>query len=235
MKAKAVDVGQGWSWIVCGFQLFMRSPGMWILIGLVLFLITLVLAFIPILGTLLVALLWPALAGGTVVAARAADTQQPVSVAQLFQPFRDSTTINRLMALGGIAAGATLATFIVIFAMAGASAMGMMGGGGLEAIYGVGAGVLLMILIALSIQLLVTMALLYAVPLVTLRGAAVGEAVASSFDACVRNVLPLFVFGLVYIAVAIVATIPFGLGWLVLLPASATMLYCSYKDLYESA
>jgi len=95
------------------------------------------------------------------------------------------------------------------------------------------AGFWLRLLIVLAPQLIVAMVLAYAVPLVMFRDAAVGAALGSSLEASVRNILPLLVFGLVYFAAAVLVSIPFGLGWLLLLPASVGMLYSSYRDLYE--
>jgi uncharacterized membrane protein len=47
-----------------------------------------------------------------------------------------------------------------------------------------------------------------------------------------RNVPPFLVYGMLGILFAIVASIPFGLGWLVLLPVYAASMYASYKDIF---
>ena len=57
----------------------------------------------------------------------------------------------------------------------------------------------------------------------------------SSLRANLRNILPLLVSGVLYLFVAVLATLPLLLGWIVLLPVSVGMLYRSYKDLYEPA
>ena len=67
------------------------------------------------------------------------------------------------------------------------------------------------------------------------RGVPAGQAMGSSLRANLRNVLPLLVFGVIYLFIAVLATLPLLLGWIVLLPVSAGMLYLSYKDLYEPA
>jgi len=91
---------------------------------------------------------------------------------------------------------------------------------------------LLSLLVVLTVQLLVTMALFYATPLVMLKGARPGEAIRASFNGCLANVLPLFVFSLIYLALAILASLPLLMGWIVLLPATVGMVYCSFKDLF---
>ena len=54
----------------------------------------------------------------------------------------------------------------------------------------------------------------------------------ASFAACLRNVPPFLVYGLLGVAFAVVASIPLGLGWLVLLPVYAATTYTSYKDIF---
>jgi len=35
-ESRAVDAGQGWAWIVSGFELFKKQPGIWIVIVIIL-------------------------------------------------------------------------------------------------------------------------------------------------------------------------------------------------------
>jgi uncharacterized membrane protein len=44
--------------------------------------------------------------------------------------------------------------------------------------------------------------------------------------------LPLLVFGLVYLVLAVVAAIPFGLGFLILFPVTICALYASYREVF---
>ena len=61
MRAEA---GRGWGWIVEGWQLFARAPGIWIVILLIYLAISVVLSLIPFVGPLANALLSPVLVGG---------------------------------------------------------------------------------------------------------------------------------------------------------------------------
>jgi len=45
--------------------------------------------------------------------------------------------------------------------------------------------------------------------------------------------VPFLLYGLVGIGLAIVASIPFGLGWFVLLPVTIASMYTSYCDIFE--
>jgi uncharacterized membrane protein len=54
----------------------------------------------------------------------------------------------------------------------------------------------------------------------------------ASFVACLRNIVPFLVYGVILFVLAIVASIPFGLGWLVLGPVMAASLYAGYRDIF---
>jgi uncharacterized membrane protein len=64
------------------------------------------------------------------------------------------------------------------------------------------------------------------------RGLPAIEALRESFTAVMKNAMPFLVFGLLYLVAAIVASIPVGLGWLVLVPVSLLAAYVSFKDVY---
>lgn len=232
MEARSVDVSRSLSWLACGWRLFMKSPGLWIVLGLIFIIIWLLLFSIPRLGMLVLTLVMPMLGAGFLYAAREVDEGRALRIAYLFQGMRERDRPAPLLSLGGVAlAGALLSTLMVLI-LAGRPMMAA--GAWPPQAHGLGVGMGLAILVALVVELLVVMALLYAVPLVMLRGVAAGQAIRSSFRACLRNFLPLVVFGAVLFVLAILASLPLMLGWLVLLPAAAGMFYCSYKDLYEA-
>ena len=54
----------------------------------------------------------------------------------------------------------------------------------------------------------------------------------ASFVACLKNILPFFVYSVIATLLALVASIPMGLGWLVLGPVMAASLYTSYRDIF---
>jgi len=56
----------------------------------------------------------------------------------------------------------------------------------------------------------------------------------ASFEACLANLGPLLVYGLVYIGLAIIASIPLGLGWLVLGPMMAGSCYASWRRVFAA-
>lgn len=55
----------------------------------------------------------------------------------------------------------------------------------------------------------------------------------TSFHGCLRNIIPSLVYGAIGIVLAMIATIPFALGWFVLGPVGIASLYASYCDIFE--
>ena len=51
---------------------------------------------------------------------------------------------------------------------------------------------------------------------------------------CLRNFMPFLTYGVVLLVAALVASIPLGLGWLILGPVMAASIYTAYRDIYFS-
>jgi uncharacterized membrane protein len=39
-------------------------------------------------------------------------------------------------------------------------------------------------------------------------------------------------YGLIYVVAAVIASVPFGLGWIVLIPVLMLTVYTSYRDVF---
>jgi uncharacterized membrane protein len=87
---------------------------------------------------------------------------------------------------------------------------------------------LLMMLVMVAVF---SMAFAFAIPLVV-DGSPPVEALKLSFSGCWRNLGALAVFGLIYILLGIIASLLFGLGWLLLVPVMVLALYCGYQEIY---
>ncbi|MBL0085436.1 MAG: hypothetical protein IPP44_01785 [Ideonella sp.] len=231
---RVVDAGRGLGWWVDAWALFMRNPGMWVVFGVVCFVLFVVLSFIPFLGSLVVALLSPVLMAGWLIAARKLEAGGTLEVGDLFSAFKSH--LNPLMVLGALLLGVT----IVIGLMAGMLGVGAAAGLGIGGARGSAAGMMaglgagmLAVLLMLVVGFLVGMAIWFAPALVVFRNMAPIDAAKASFAASLKNVMAFLVFGAIYIVAAIVASIPFGLGWLVLVPLLALCAYLSYKEVFE--
>jgi uncharacterized membrane protein len=67
---------------------------------------------------------------------------------------------------------------------------------------------------------------------VVFHGQSAAQAMKASFVACLKNIVPFLVYGVLTFLLAILASIPFGLGWLVLGPVLAGSLYAGYRDIF---
>lgn len=234
-EPRTVDADRGLGWWTDAWALFMRSALMWAALGLILFVGLMVVGFVPVLGTLASAVLWPVFAGSWMLAARKVHEGGALEVGDLFLGFQ-APSFPPLLVLGAL----LLAAMVVIGGaafMLGAGAMfGMMMGGARHSsggmMAGLGAG-FAALAIALVAGAIVTMALWFAPALVVFRKTPPLEAMKLSAAAVLKNMLPFLVFGVIYIVAAIVASIPFGLGWLVLLPVSLLAAFVSYREVFE--
>jgi uncharacterized membrane protein len=98
-----------------------------------------------------------------------------------------------------------------------------------------GMTMLLAVLIMLALSIPLYMALWFSYPLIVLNDFGVGQALKTSFFACLKNILPFLLYGILMFLIAIVASIPLGLGWLLLGPVLLASLYTSYRDIFYSA
>jgi uncharacterized membrane protein len=76
------------------------------------------------------------------------------------------------------------------------------------------------------------MAFWFAPALIVLRGDEPLAAMTTSFRACLRNVPPFLIYGLLGLVFMILACIPLFLGLVVLIPVALATLYTSYKDVF---
>ncbi len=232
--ARAVPAGHGWKWITDGWELFRRQPGTWILLLVVFVLISVLIALIPILGSIAGNLLWPVFAGGIMLGCRELDQGGELTVGHLFAGFRDH--FGRLVVVGILYLVALIAVVVVAFAITGA-------GIGFGALLGAERGgaepsvraILLGVLVALALIIPVVMAVWFAPTLVVMNDLGVGAALQASFRACLKNIIPFLVYGLIGFGLAIVASIPLGLGWFVLGPTIAASMYTSYRDIFYTS
>lgn len=242
MNVTRATAGSGWNWIVEGWRLFMKAPGIWLIIILIYLGITIVLEFIPFVGVIAHTLLSPVLVGGMLYGAAMLDRGESLEISHLFQGFKDQDRLGTLVVLGllGLAGGVLVALVLFLFMGSGLLLGGVLDYSGAivpsQSMGGVFAGIgLIAFLIVLFIGFLVAAALFYGVPLVMLAGQQAWPAVQDSITACWINFLPLLLFGLIYIVLGILALIPFGLGFLVLGPVTVGAVYASYREIFQGS
>ncbi len=234
MEAKNVSAARGAEWFTCGWNLFKQDFGTWFIMFLLFIGIAIVLNFIPFIGTLALSVITPALIAGFMFSASQIDQGNDIEIAHLFQGFKDKSRMNNLLTLGGLYLVAQILLAIILFALVGSNAMMSTGEtGDIDPQTMMTGSMMISMLLVLLVALIIAMAFIYATPLVMLDNMKPVAAVKASFSACLQNILPLLVFGIVYILLAIIAAIPLFLGFLILLPVSILAMYCSYKSIFH--
>ena len=231
--ARTVDAGQGWAWILSGFELFKKQPGNWVVIAIILIAITMVLAFIPFIGAIATYLLMPVFTGGLMLGCRSLARSGTLEINHLFSGFQTRT--GDLLILGAIGIAAGIVIMVPVMAIVFFGAYFGASAGNAAGLGGMGLSFVLAMLIVLALSVLLSMALWFAPALVALGGVAPIAAIKQSFAACLKNFIPFLVYGLVVMVLGIVATIPIGLGWLVLVPVLAASVYTAYQDIFGDA
>jgi uncharacterized membrane protein len=86
--------------------------------------------------------------------------------------------------------------------------------------------------VTLGLSVPLYMALWFSPCLVVFHEAAPMQALAQSFSACLKNVVPFLVYGVVVLVFAFLAAIPLGLGYLILFPVLIASVYTAYRDIF---
>lgn len=232
-KPRSVEIGRGLAWWRLAWQLFVRQPLWWIGFGLAFIVILLVLSLVPLLGALAAALVTPALMAGFLLAARKVERGGSLEPGDLFAAFR-AEALTPLIVLGALLLAGAFAITMVAGLLGLGAVFGVVGGlqghaGGIIA--GLGAGFLAM-LVSLLFGAILGMLFWFAPALVVFRGLAPIDAVKASLSASLRNIAPFLLYSLVYFVAAFAASIPFGLGWFVLVPVMLLTAYVSYQDIF---
>ena len=234
MQAKSVNAGQGANWFTCGWNLFKQDFGTWFIMFLIFIGLTIVLSFVPFIGSLALAIISPALMAGFMYAAAELDQGNKIEIGYLFQGFRDKERMNKLLILGVVYLLVQVLFVVVMFSLIGGSMMmSAAQTGNVDPAAMMTTGMVFSMLLVALVALVVMMGFIYSTPLVMLDNMAPIDSIKASYAACFKNILPLVVFGLIYILLAFVAAIPLLLGFLILIPVTFTALYCSYKSIFH--
>ena len=218
----------GARWIGAGGQLFGRSWGMFILMFIIAFAISMAFQFIPIVN-LLFSLLYFVLVGGWMVACQRAWDGETALLEDLFAGFRNN--FGSLVLLGLLYLAFTVVFVILMFVVMFPLTLAMGGGIG----DGDGPGALFFVFLFVFIVLITLpplMAVWFAPALIILNDQDVLTAVRQSFFGCLRNILPFLLYALLALLLLIAGSLPLLLGLLVVMPLLACSVYASYRDIY---
>ena len=234
MEPQRLASVQGWEWIKQGFSLFKKAPLLWIVLLLICLAAALALSTVPVVGEPLVSLLMPVILIGLMTGCRSLEQGEELELAHLFSGFHRQT--SQLVTLGGIALVSQFLIFGLMMMVGGATLVGILmsskpdtdPGILIQALEGAGFAVLL----GAVLFSVLMMAMQYAPMLVFFKNIPPQQAMKLSLRAFLYNVGPMLVYVTTFMFLAILASLPMMLGWLVLLPLVFTSLYASYCDIF---
>jgi uncharacterized membrane protein len=241
MEPKLVSIGKGLSWIGDGWKIFKNDVGMWLVLTIVYLIAVIIISMIPFLGQLIVSLINPVLMGGLLYAASDSARGEKITFNHLIYAFMEPEARNKTLVLGAISIVFTILCMIILFFVVGGGAlMGILTGSlsqndGAGALVGAGMfgmGLIFAVLFIMLIGIIYFAAVYFALPLVVFTDISPFEAFAKSISACLKNALPLLVYGIVVTVLAVIAMIPLGLGLILLFPILMGAYYASYSDIF---
>ncbi|MEZ5543641.1 MAG: BPSS1780 family membrane protein [Lysobacteraceae bacterium] len=243
MSIRTVPASRGVEWITNAVQLILKNPLPFLLMGLVIG----VAYVIPILGSMAVAILGPALFAGVAYAGRELESGGIPDFQHLFQAFKEQDRLVKLLilCLPSIAAGMLLVVAMVVasfFALAGVGvSTAVESPAALFASMGVIGFVLLAVMLALS---LVVLALtFFAIPEAMFGKLDAMPAMRESLRATLANMGAMLLYLIVMIAalfivmllfVAISQTLALVVALSLFTPVSSVVMYLAWKDVVAS-
>ena len=229
-EPNSVGAGRGSGWWSNGWSLFREAMGLWIGIAVTYVVLVMVLGIIPILGQVLIYFLIPIFMGGMMLGCHDLESGNGLSFGHLFAGFQKNA--GQLAMVGLLYLVGVILIGIVLVATVFGGSFSAAAMGGAEAGGAAIASILLGALLSLGLMVPLAMAIWYAPALVILNDIPAAEAMKLSFKGCLRNMVPFLVYGVVGIILAIIASIPLALGWLLLLPTMICSTYVSYREIF---
>jgi uncharacterized membrane protein len=234
LPGRHCDAGAGWTWVAEGWRLFKRAPLMWIIALLLVIVAAILLGLVPIVGSLVFQALNGVIAAGFMVACRSLEQGGEFELEHLFAGFK--ARFPALLAVGLLVMAGWIVILLVFAAFVGFSILGAVLTGNIAsvtaAVLASMASILLGILVATALSVPLMAAFWFAPALVALHGLAPLAAMRASFVACFANFVPFLVYGIVMLFFAILAAIPFGLGYLVWIPLAISSTYAAYRAIF---
>lgn len=226
-------ISHGWHWIAEGWHIFTAAPLMWIVTIILFIIISAVTAVIPIVGQIAGIVLTPVLTAGLMIGASEVSAGRPLSIGHLFAGFQQR--VGSLVGLGLLSTLFAIVAVVIVFFAFGSAAMQMMMKAQIDPLALTRSlGLLLSIAVVAALLLLpLGMAYYFAPALIALGDQGPLAAMRMSLLACLRNALPLLLYSLVLMVLAVLASLPFALGWIVLLPVLIASIYASYRDIFH--
>lgn len=231
-EPRSMSAARGLEWLREAWQLFKAQPLKFLAIMLLMLGVSLALAQIPYVGGVLQNLAWPVAAAVVVLvceSVRRRDEDAPIQA-----PLQAALTSLLLLAAISALIGLGLSVMVALPILGGETWIQLYTGNVPQAWQPPPKFWTAMGLIWLcSIPLL--FASWFAPALIVLHKVSPFNAMALSLWACLRNLPAIIIYGLIVAVLMIPATLPMGLGWLLLGPVMMIGVYIPYRDIFFEA
>lgn len=217
MQETKVNLQQRFFWLVKGWRIFTKHPATWMAMSLVYACIVGSVLLIPVVGTLVFAMIWPALTAGLVYGAHRVSQGSQLKISYLFECFRLRGLRGSLLVIGLLLAG-------LVIAHTGLSMLLWS--------HGIDDTTFLEVTAIMS-TIITGIVLFYSIPCVVIGKATPWKAIKEGVLTAVEHKSKILLFGISYLTLLIIALLPHGLGLLVLLPVTAGAVHTYYSQSYS--
>ena len=237
ISIQSVSISRGISWVTEALPYFTRNPLGWIAAIVVIFMLSIIISFIPFVGTLALNLLYPVVIGGYMLGCKAHYSGDSFEFQHVFAGFKEPYFV-RLIILGAIYTAATIVMLIlfmilVFITLGGMEVFHQLEQGQLSDITQYQQSFILLTLVGAVFFLPFIMAMWFAPVIIISSDETPISAMVMSFKACLANILPFTLYGIVVFILAILAALPLMLGYLVLLPVMSASVFVAYLDCFK--
>lgn len=231
---QTAEIGRGLSWLSEALPYFTRNPLGWIAAMIVIFILSMIIGLIP-LGSLALNILYPVIVGGYMLGCIAHKEGGSFEFQHIFSGFKEPY-FKRLALLGLFYMLVTLVVIVLMLILA----FVMLGGlsffqeiAEIEDLSTYGQDLILLTLVAVTLFTPIIMAMWFAPVIIVSSNETPVSALLMSFNACLKNILPFTLFGVIAFILSILAAIPLMLGFLVLLPVLSASVYVAFLDCFK--
>ncbi len=229
---RRVAGARGAAWYGEAWRLLMAHAGLWLVILAIIAVLALTAILPPWAGLPLQYLLFPFTLAALAVACDVVRRGAPLRVDEILAVLAERG--GQLFLLGLLyLIGITLVSVVAIVPLLGWSGMGvLLGDVPPPYVAELFMPLMLAMLLLLALSLPLLMAVWLAPALVVLNGVAAPAAMGTSLVGCIRNIWPFFLYGVAGLVLALAATLPLLLGWLLLVPVIMVTSYSAYRDIF---
>jgi len=225
----------GWYWTTQAFELFRRNALNWIMLNLALLLIGLGLTVVPVIGAYALYLLTPLFLAGLMMACRDQEAGRELEISHLFRGFRHNA--SQLVTVGGVYLVGQVVIAGTVLSIGGAELQDLMRaaaeGTGQQLTPAAADRISLAVLVGSAMFVPLVMAVWFAPMLVVFDEVPAVRAMQLSVRACLLNLLPFLLYGVIMFGLLVVAVAPLFAGLVLWLPLAVISSYTSYRDIFH--